>query len=166
MSATATPEKPTRFYNDPLPEPLNWRPSRADVDDMAPWLIERFQKRHPHVLPRVVVVYINGLAASDECCVFRSANAIVACRVARDGLSAPWCEEVFALCRTPEDEDELAGLYEPARRWAQNLALTEFHTGIWTDCTKPNLRAMMGKLVPRDRLVGQVVRPPVEAKVA
>jgi len=103
--------------------PSTRRFARPDLDTHGGWVMDRFIKCYPHVLPRNAAGWLTGLIYNNEVMFLYQPNAVGLAQVERAHTLAPHplVREMFVFARTPGHVKEASWMYVEFDRWAKQI---------------------------------------------
>lgn len=121
----------------------------ADLQELAPWLVERLQQRYADQSNQSLIAYLRSHIGQNDSLFIRRGNAVALARVAYAPLLPPRVEEVFVLAH-PDSMQYAAELYDDIRRWAEGLNALEIVVERYTDVPRAAIKAVVGRIRTRD----------------
>ncbi len=119
----------------------------ADLNDMGPWLIDRLQKKFPHLHTRMLSGWLSGAMGSNEFLFLRTDNACGMAALINEPMSAaPVIREVFVLSRNG-DLNEASAFYPAFRRWAKQIGASDMVIEQFSDVPHEIVRDVVGSRV-------------------
>lgn len=132
------------------PEAVVRRVTPADLNEIGPWLIGRFQERHPNASPQQILGWLRGSIYSNDRWFVRTDHACAMAELRRVPLEAyPDAIEMFCFAESDEWRHEAADLYQTMAKWAANLEATNLEVDIWTDCSRQMIATRLGSLASK-----------------
>lgn len=117
--ATATLEKPAEAA--PV-VPTMRRFQVPDLDTHGGWVMDRFTKAYPHVVPSNAAGWLRGLIYNNECMFLYQPNAVGCAQIERCHTlaPAPVIRERFVFARTPQHIEEASWMYTEFAKWGKH----------------------------------------------
>jgi len=118
--ATATLEKPAPAE---LIAPQTRRFQVPDLDTHGGWVMDRFTKSYPHVIPSNAAGWLRSLVYNNECMFLFQPNAVGCAQIERNHTLAPMpiIRERFVFARTPQHIEEASWMYVEFAKWAKHV---------------------------------------------
>ena len=125
------------------------RMTRADLVEMAAWLIGRLTERHAEATPAQIMAWLHGCMTSNEHWFVRSANVCALAQLVRLPLEPqPIAQDIFVFVR-PDAEEAPVMLYSAMASWAAHLDASRLDVDIHTDVPRITIAAHFGSVQNR-----------------
>lgn len=146
MAKTSLLEKsPTATLPPAIFDPRRF--GMADLNDMGSWLIDRLQKKFPHLYTRMLSGWLSGAMGSNEFLFLRTDNACGMAVMTNNPMQEqPVVTEVFVLSRNG-DLAEAATFYPAFRRWAKQIGASDMVIEQFSDVPHEIVRDVVGSRV-------------------
>jgi hypothetical protein len=100
------------------------RVTRADLDELRPWLESRLFEKFPHKAPFAIFGWLVGCMTQNDMLFVRAGSGIALVQLHKSFLSKfPWCETVFVLAKEGFVADA-SGLFQNIYDWADRERCT------------------------------------------
>ena len=100
------------------------RVTRADLDELRPWIEARLVEKFPHRAPFAIFGWLIGCMTQNDMLFVRAGGGIALVQLQKTFLAKfPWCETVFVLARTGRMADA-SGLFQDIYNWADRERCT------------------------------------------
>lgn len=95
---------------------------RPDLDRHGAWVMERLTKSYPHIQPRLIGGWLQGLIFNNEVLFLYQDNAVALARIERGHTLAPHpvVREHFVFAREPAFIEEASHMYTEMAKWARS----------------------------------------------
>jgi hypothetical protein len=143
MEATEVTQKPSK------PEKLEITPlrvSRADLDNMSDWLLERLAAVYPRQTRGALLGWLRGCYESNEYLFIHTPLSVALVQMVHEPMVTPRAEERFVFMRTDKGFDQAASLYSTIKNWCVVNGLDEYIVSRATDVDDIRINQRLGKI--------------------
>lgn len=101
------------------------RVTRADLDEIGPWLVQRIADRYPHRHKVTIFAWLCACMLQNDMLFVRAGGGVALVQLQKAFLSKfPWCETIFVLAQ-PGREADASGLFQDIWSWADRQRCTK-----------------------------------------